>query len=166
MYILTVGKARSWPAWQSKVGQLKEDVSPCMRSKLDRKAKEARRFNGVKALMQKGKKLCLDQGSDLEMLVVVRYKTTRRPSHSRYIYMGQGEMLESFRRGEVIQHDISLLKPHFTLSSLIPTIVPAVEVDTPSKTVVSSGSGSCRVQDHAMQSVWDTPTATSGMLLI
>ncbi len=136
-----------------------------MRRKLDLKAKDARRLNGINGLMQRGQKLCLNQGSDFEMLLVVVYRTKRKLLPDRCIYTGQGEMLERFCQGEVIQPDVSLLKAKKPLKSHVPTTAPTVE-ELP-------GSGACLAEEqlnrmHGEQTVQDITTCTmrSGMLMV
>ena len=137
-----------------------------MRRILDYNAKNARRSKAIKALMEKVQRLCQSQGAEMEMLLIVQYTNTRK---GRYVYTGQGEMLERFRRGKVIQPNLSLLKPHFTLKALVPAL-PAVEVDTPSKNVVVPDSEAHLEQEQhkrrrGVRTVRDTTTAKSGMLL-
>ena len=165
MYIAIAGKASRQPSWQQKVGQFKEDVSPCMRRILDYNAKNVRRSKAIKALMEKGQRLCQSQGAEMEMLLIVRYTNARKGC---YVYTGQGEMLERFRQGKVIQPNLSLLKPHSTLQSQDPAL-PAVEVDTPSKSVMRPESEAYLAQERhtrrrSLRTVLDTTTAKSSML--
>ena len=134
-----------------------------MRRKLDLKAKDARRLNGINGLMQRGQKLCLNQGSDFEMLLVVVYRTKRKLLPDRCIYTGQGEMLERFCQGEVIQPDVSLLKAKKPLKSHVPTTAPTVD-ESPGAHLAEEQLNTL----HDEQSVQDITTCTmrSGMLMI
>ena len=116
-----------------------QHASPNTRTKMDTHARNTRRNAAVRSIMLKGQKLCLDQ-KDVEVLQVVKY---RLKTKTKYVYGGQGEMLERFKQGKPIEPNVSeaFLRLHDIYKELVPAALPQVEAHTPSQSVISPGSG-------------------------
>ncbi len=137
--------AKKQPAWQRRVGERLNSASPRKRLALDRKARETRRNNSIKALLHKGKKLADTQDGEVQVLQIFCYQAKNK---IKYVYWGTGDLKRRFEQGQVIESNLKLLHKPSTLKSLVPSTLPCVEVDTPSKSVVSPGSGARLAQEQ------------------